>query len=76
MTPRQKIGCSGPLRLCENLFFKEMEWLRQMRLSREFLKKSAALGLGAIVGRSIYRDAFAASNGPNHHLSHLRRRLH
>ena len=29
---------------------------------RNFLKKSAALGLGAVVGPSIYRDAFAASN--------------
>jgi peptide/nickel transport system substrate-binding protein len=29
---------------------------------RNFLKKSAALGLGVMVGRSIYRDAFAASN--------------
>src|SRR4029077_21289495 len=29
---------------------------------RNFLKKSAALGVGAVVGPSIYRDAFAASN--------------
>jgi len=29
---------------------------------RNFLKKSAALGLGAAVGPSIYRDVFAASN--------------
>jgi len=29
---------------------------------RNFLKKSAALGLGAVVGPSIYRDVFAASN--------------
>ena len=28
---------------------------------RDFLKKSAALGLGAMVGPSIYRDACAAS---------------
>ena len=29
---------------------------------RKFLKRGAALGMGALVGRSIYRDAFAASN--------------
>jgi len=29
---------------------------------RNFLKKSAALGVGAVVGHSIFRDAFAASN--------------
>ena len=29
---------------------------------RNFLKKIAALGLGAMVGRCIYHDAFAASN--------------
>ena len=29
---------------------------------RNFLKKSAALGLGAVAGPSIYRDVFAASN--------------
>src|SRR5499426_602418 len=29
---------------------------------RNFLKQSAALGVGAVLGRSIYRDVFAASN--------------
>ena len=29
---------------------------------RKFLKRGAALGMGVLVGRSIYHDAFAASN--------------
>ena len=29
---------------------------------RKFLKQSAALGVGAVMGSYLYRDAFAASN--------------
>src|SRR5262249_60759513 len=64
---KEKIRFSWrPLRFCaSSLFFSQEDEMAKTKINvgrRNFLKQSAALGVGAVVGRSIYRDVFAASN--------------
>src|SRR5262245_33492638 len=64
---KEKIRFScRPLRFCAgSLSFSvedEMDNTKMDVRRRNVLKKSVALGVGAVVGRSIYRDVFAASN--------------